>query len=279
MASRHRSWCITWNNYDLDSINALKDLKSEYLIIGDEVGALGTPHLQAYVRLTNGVSFKAISKKLKGSHIELAMGTDIHNKDYCSKQTVLWESGTPSEQGKRTDIQRVHDLVKDGATMRDIIPSARSMQSIKVAQTNLVYFEPRRSWKPTVYWFHGHTGTGKTRMAHQLFPDAWTNMGNAKWFEGYDAHEDVIFDDFSPDQIPYKNLLRLLDRYPYRVECKGGSRQFLARNIVITSSSSPHLLFSLENQHGNELIRRIDKTLEFPCVLSQTELQIPISEA
>lgn len=262
---RPRTWFLTINNHEDKDIKSLKDLKTEYCIIADEVApTTGTPHVHCYVRLKNGATWNSLKKKFATANIQLAKGNDKQNQRYCSKEKVLWESGTPSEQGKRNDIQRIHDLVKQGATMRDIIPSARSMQSIRVAQVNLVYFEPPRSWKPQVFWFFGLAGTGKTRLANELFPNAWVN-NESKWFEGYDAHEDVIFDNFSPGVIPYDTLLRLLDRYQIRVECKGGSRQFLARRIIITSTLSPKTYYSDRSQDGNEVTRRIDRTYEFPC--------------
>jgi len=56
----------------------------------------------------------------------------------------------------------------------------------------------------------------------------------------------------------YSLLLELLDRYEVRVEAKGGSRQFLAKNIIVTSIFSPYEMFS-QFSDAKELLRRIDE--------------------
>ena len=42
------------------------------------------------------------------------------------------------------------------------------------------------------------------------------------------------------------------------VECKGGSRQFLGKHIIITSSYSPEDVYDT-TEDINQLMRRIDK--------------------
>jgi len=55
-----------------------------------------------------------------------------------------------------------------------------------------------------------------------------------------------------------------LDRYPFQVECKGGSRQFLAKNIYITSCYSPEQMFEGRvDEDLRQLTRRIDIIEEF----------------
>lgn len=88
-------------------------------------------------------------------------------------------------------------------------------------------------------------------------------MENLKWWEGYDAHENVIIDDFRKDSIQFSSLLRLLDRYAFRVETKGASRQLLAKNIIITCPESPEELFEHTREDIKQLLRRIDEIKEF----------------
>lgn len=98
-----------------------------------------------------------------------------------------------------------------------------------------------------------------------MFPEAWVSGVDGKWFEGYDGHEDVIFDDFRGDFCKLRVLLRLLDRYEYRVEVKGSSRQFLAKNIVITSCYSPTQVYKNngDGENINQLVRRITEIRRF----------------
>jgi len=91
----------------------------------------------------------------------------------------------------------------------------------------------------------------------------WISGKNLKWWEGYDKHEDVIFDDFRNDFCTFHELLRILDRYPYKIECKGGSRELLAKRIFITCPFSPHDAYPSSCEDIQQLIRRITKIEKF----------------
>lgn len=112
---------------------------------------------------------------------------------------------------------------------------------------------------PDVRWYHGSTGSGKTRAALEEFPDAWVSMPNGKWFDGYDAHKVAVLDDFRKSWCDYSMLLRLLDRYPLRVETKGGSRQWVAEVIIVTCPWAPDVLYggAYYEDKIEQLLRRI----------------------
>lgn len=259
---RSRCWCLTINNYDLEHVSSLKELKTAYLIIGDETGDSGTPHLQIYFRLLNPCQFSSIKRKFPTAHIEIAKGTDLENKSYCTKQSTMYESGEPSAQGKRTDIDDIKRMLTDGANLRDIVPLCRSVQSIRHAEIHLKYFEQKRSWKPEVFWYYGPTGTGKSWSCHSQCTDPYVCLHTGQWWEGYDGHEDVIIDDMRADFCKFHVLLKLLDRYPVTVECKGGSRQFLARRIFITSCYHPKRMYHQTEECVEQLMRRITHIVE-----------------
>jgi len=262
MDTRSRSFCLTINNYDDTALSTCKKLSYAYIIVGDEVGESGTPHLQIYVRLKNALTFKSLKKKFPTAHIEIAQGNDLQNREYCSKQKVLFEDGEVSVQGKRRDIDRVRDIVNEGGNMREVVASANSLQSIKLAEVLFKYNEPARDWKPEVKWYWGATGCGKSRDAHKEMPFAYVAMETSQWWEGYDAHEDVIIDDMRKNFCTYSRLLQLLDRYPTRIEQKGSSRQFLAKRIIITTCFHPREMYETR-EDIQQLLRRIDIIREF----------------
>ncbi len=100
-----------------------------------------------------------------------------------------------------------------------------------------------------VYW--GPTGLGKTRLAmEEAGPDAWIMMprnANVSWFDRYDGQENCVFDEFCGD-MPWRMLLRVLDRYALTLPIKGGWCNWAPRKIWITS-----------NHHPNEWYRYGDK--------------------
>jgi len=116
---------------------------------------------------------------------------------------------------------------------------------------------PDRTWKTTVLLFHGSTGSGKSKAALDRYPTAYWKPNN-KWWDGYDpsCHDTVIWDDWDPSIISYKEMLRICDRYPLTVEFKGGSVKFTAKTIVFT-----HLKSFAQLDHPwntTEWTRRVD---------------------
>ena len=97
-------------------------------------------------------------------------------------------------------------------------------------------------------------------------------MDNGKWWEGYDAHECVIIDDIREETYGYKSLLRLTDRYGYRVEHKGSSRQLLAKEIIITAPKSPQQMFQFCGEDNSQLLRRIHEIREFDALGGTTSV-------
>lgn len=261
--SKARSYCFTLNNYTADDLELIKQLKYKFIIIGDEVGESGTPHLQGYVSFNSSTSFKTVKDAMPKAHIEASKGTPQQNISYCSKQNVLFRDGEEPKMGKRTDLDDIREVIQNGGGMKDVVSIATSYQSVKMAEAILKYTESSRKWKPKVLWFHGKTGTGKTKTAYEILGEnCYTCMGTGKWFEGYDAHENVLVDDMRGDFMKFHDLLRFLDRNEFRVETKGGSRQFLAKNIIITSCHHPDKLFDTR-EDIKQLIRRIDEIREF----------------
>lgn len=279
MSGKFRDYVFTWNNYTSGNEEFLAWIKCQYLVYGHEIApTTGTPHLQGYIYFKNPRSVKSVRKQFDGCHIEPAKADAIDNKEYCTKVDAenFVERGEIPRQGARTDIERVREQIEQGHGMRDIAQTATSYQSLRTAEMLLKYNEKSRNWKPKVFWFYGATGTGKTKTAFEMFPEAYFTLNN-KWFEGYDAHESVIIDDIRNGDYSYQYLLKLLDRYPFRVETKGGSRQFLARNIVITSPVHPKILLKEQHEDIEQLLRRIDEIKMFtnnitdaPQISSQT---------
>lgn len=263
--SKTHAYCFTWNNYTDDNIEALKSENFRYLIFGHEVApTTGTPHLQGYIYYKNQRTVSAIIKKLKGIHLEASHGSPAQNHQYCSKDGKYEEYGTPPRQGTRSDIVEVRDAIKSSPSVRQMINDGHvsNLQCLKLAETLMKYYEQPRTEKPHVRWYYGATGTGKSKTAYEELPDAYTCMSTNRWFEGYDGHTQVIIDDMRKDFCKFHELLRILDRYPLRIECKNGSRQFLATQIIITSCHHPKQMFDTR-EDIKQLLRRIDEIRGF----------------
>lgn len=274
MSDRTRNYCFTLNNYTNEEYELITKLKCKYSIVGREVGENGTHHLQGFIIFSNAKSFNATKKLLgKRTHIEPSKGTPYSNFKYCSKDGDYVESGDRPEkvgQGNRTDLKEIKDNISQGHNIKKLLDDDMivNYQQLKYAETLKKYYEARRNWKPHVEWFYGDTGTGKTREAYEAFnqqdPDnVYIAMDTGKWWDGYDGQEYVIIDDMRADFMKLNQLLKLLDRYAYRVETKGSTRQFLAKHIIITSPYHPQEIYPNHRENIQQLLRRIDNIKQF----------------
>ena len=279
---RHRAFCFTCPNYNETNRECLASLERDgiarYICYqGERAPSTDTPHLQGYIVLANPRTFDG-TRELLGPrfHLEVARGTTEQNVEYCSKsesrdtqcgfgfvehgdrESVI---GTGSGSGTRTDLAVVAKRLRDGETEAEIAedhPASYIMYTRGIrafAQLHL----PRRSAKSIVHWYWGPTGTGKTRLASEESPDAYWKSAAHHWWDGYDGVSDVIIDDYRASFCQFNELLRLLDRYPYQVQCKGSTVQFNAKRIFITTPKDPRETWqSRTSEDIAQLERRIE---------------------
>lgn len=243
--SRHRAYCFTINNYTQSDEFACKMLqkKSSYMIIGlEEAPTTGTPHYQGYIHLLNPMSIKALSKCLPRARLMPANGSDIDNQNYCSKEKVLFEYGEPSVgQGSRTDIKEVALMIKEKRISLEEIMFEFPELYLKYSRSFEKMFNAvmtPRTEKPTIHWLWGLAGTGKTRQCIDAHPTSHYVKDGTMWWDGYTQQDAIIIDDFD-NQIPYRTLLRMLDRYVYQGQVKGGYVQINSPHIYITCEYPP----------------------------------------
>lgn len=262
--SRHHSWVVVINNWTDTDLFGFKYLakSAEYAIVGSEVGAKGTPHLQAYVRLKTALSLAVIKKSLPRANLQVAAGDDLQNKTYCSKDgNVLYEVGTPSAQGKRTDIKQIADLIKTHSITLDELMFEYPDMYVKYSRSFEKMFSAvqlPRSQQPEVHYRFGLAGTGKTRYCVEKHLNHYIK-DNTSWWDGYSQQEAIIIDDFD-NNIPFRTLLRILDRYVYQGQVKGSYVQINSPFIYITAEHPPTYFWT-----GNELaqvMRRLTSVSE-----------------
>lgn len=265
MSVQGKYWCFT----DFECRTDYSDWGAKYLIYGvEECPTTKKMHHQGYCEFETNQRQSTLGKRWK-CNFERRKGTSEQAIVYCMKDgkwTEFGERPAAKEQGKRSDIDEVREMVKGGKSMREIADVCSSFQALRFAENLTQYYEKKRDWVTEVFWYHGPTGSGKTRTAYEeAGPNCWISGKNLKWFQGYDGHENVIFDDFRKDFCTFHELLRLLDRYPYTIEVKGGSRQFLAKKIWITCPFKPEDLYDTR-EDVEQLLRRITVVKAFPVV-------------
>lgn len=264
-ASQLRNFVFTLNNYaEPIAFPALSDPRVRYLVYGKETApGTGTPHLQGYVELDRRITFSVARELVPGAHIESRRGSAQQAADYCKKDGDFHEQGTITAPGTRTDLKAACALVTGGGSLRRVCEDhpetfVRYHRGLAALRLHLA---AKRNTVPTVNVLYGLTGTGKSRTAREMTTDPYVwgpELGH--WWDGYDMHTDVIMEEFR-GQLPFGLLLRLLDRYDCQVQVKGGSMQFMATNIVITSPIHPRDWYTqLSDQDKyDQLARRITR--------------------
>ncbi|QCE20592.1 nonstructural protein [Melipona quadrifasciata cyclovirus 1] len=205
-------------------------------------------------------------KQLLGSkvHFEKARGNARQNKEYCSKANDYWEHGDIGPgQGSRTDLQRVVKSIEDGE--KDIQNVARKfpIEFIKYGRGIKEYIRAihpvkERDFKTLVYYYWGPPGTGKSKAAKEeadLHGGGTYYKPRGEWWDGYKQQENVIIDDFY-GWIKYDELLKITDRYPYKVPVKGGYEEFTSKRIWITSNVPLEELYKFNNYNDAAIRRR-----------------------
>jgi len=271
-----KNWCFTLNNYtdaEYESVISVVEPRSTYFIVGKEVGDGGTPHLQGFAAFRGRHYFNAL-RKLFGSrvHLEVARGTALQNRSYCSKDGNFREGGEPPKEGPS---KRTRDEL--GAEFAISIGSgSRGISEFADANPGTWYFSGHNllrnalSIMPavcrpdiSVQWLYGPPGVGKSRKAHQDLPEAYIKDPRTKWWNGYLGEKAVIIDDFGPQGIDINHLLRWFDRYKCLVENKGGMIALIADTFIVTSNFHPKELFKLDGDPHPQipaLLRRIHVT-------------------
>lgn len=244
--ARTKYWCFT-SYVGQDVLPSELTPELSYLTYQREIcPETGREHWQGYLELTSRQRLQGAKRVLRdpAAHLEPRKGTATQASEYAQKEDTRKEGTSPVEvghrssvtQGQRTDLLAVKALLDKGATEAEIADEEfstwakyyRAIERYKRIQ------QPVRNFKTDLYVLAGETGVGKSRMCSEVYPDAyWKPRGN--WWDGYDGQEVVIIDDFY-GWLPWDLLLRLTDRYPLTVETKGGSVNFVAKTVVITSN-------------------------------------------
>lgn len=229
MNTKSKYWTFTVNNYTADEEQELKNLfltgKATYLVYGKEVGGRErTPHLQGYVELHDRKRGRTVKQfgGLQRAHLECRRGSAIQAAAYCKKDEVYVELGTISkvEPGKRTDLNRALDAIKEGASYHTLwqeypavmVRYGRSMREA-IARLGPRDTSPRYGIesfveKPAIETgtstvLVGAPGLGKTQYVKALFPRAlWvTHMDDLTRYDP-ELYDGIIFDDMSFNHMP-----------------------------------------------------------------------------
>lgn len=198
--------------------------------------------------------------------------------NYCKKDGVYQEVGEPDPRWQKMDKREKAYFALTHTNVECIDSGQFSFSELTKLQQirNLWITDWPQFKKRKVLWFHGETGTGKTREAWETLikegysvQNIWISSGKIDpFFNGYTGQKAAILDDFRPGFCRFELLLRLLDGYPVIVNVKGGYVQWCAETIIITAPTKPTQMY-VNRETGQEwdnldqLLRRITTIKEF----------------
>lgn len=263
--SKFRNVCFTLNasaTVDLDEAQLILERcvsnpgsKIRYVVWQREIGEQRTIHLQGYAELEGEHRITA-TKRILGLgntvHLERRAGSQAQAIAYCKKLDS--RVAGPFERGTRkrlnpNDKSALEMAQIPGCTEREIMEAHPQVYSRKHAaiRNMLATFQPVRNSMPNIYICYGPTGTGKSSWAYAfakknnmtIYVAMVPPRGRDKfWWNGYEQQQVVLLDEFYCT-VAYSYMLRLLDRFPMKVEVKGSHAQFNSPYIIITTNKDP----------------------------------------
>ena len=236
--SPSKRWVFTLNNYteeDLETISAIVPHICDKYIIGKEVGAEGTPHLQGYLSFTNRE--RPLSKiPIKQIHWEKARGNEKDNLNYCSKDgEIFMNKGMPKPLVKVT---------------REMLWA----KQIKIA--DMFEEDEHAIFGRKIYWFWEDNGNwGKSLLATHMIDfmgamevsgaSADILCGVSQWIEKMgEAPRIIIFDipRVNNGHVSYQAIEKIKDGKFFSGKYESGMVRFNKPHIICFSNEEPEKL-------------------------------------
>lgn len=267
--SRARHWCFTLNHPTEEELLTLSGLSATlqtlmYMVYQLEEGSSGTRHVQGYIEFNQALRFGAVKRLISPRiHLEKRRGTREQARAYCMKEEGRLEGPfeygmwVPGSSGRRTDLHEIREAIIRGTAETDLWDSyfGTMVRNYRAIDRYRNIKSVPRNTPAVVHILYGPTGTGKSKWCNDTFPTAYWKSQD-KWWDEYDKHETVIFDEFY-GWIQFSLLLRICDRYPLRLERKGGFINFDSKTLLFTSNLKPSDWYK-NIQNFDAFIRRVN---------------------
>lgn len=292
---RAKNYLITWPHCDVKNEDILNEIiireklvekGIKYIILSKEFHQDGEEHHHMFISFEAPLKLKRedmntfdLNKDDRTFHANIkSVKSPKDAINYVKKEGTYITYGrcpyniplSTKEKNELLSTQDLNKLVEDGTVSIFKIPTLQRARDILRLESQ----RRKKAEKPTVHWFYGETGTGKTFSAYDAaiarFGEmgTWISQRDDKWFDGYIGQQGVILDDIRPSTFNFSFMLRLLDRYPIEVPIKGGFASWRPKEIWVTAPGTPRELYrnytTKEPYEGIEqLERRIDDLREF----------------
>ncbi len=234
------------------------------------VSETGFHHLHMVLEVENSDSerftYKQVQKLYgKKFHIESTRGSKKEAEDYIYKRGKWTEKGEQvlamslhgeikGNQGNRSDLQGVEDMINDGMTPNEILDTSVKLRRYEKIIKDAYY---RKRYKETpfvrdleVIWHIGLSESGKSYSANELVEQYgeeniyFVSDYQNGWIDKYNG-ESILFLDELKEQLSYSMLKVLTDKYKAQVHGRYTNVYALWSTLHITSIYPPEELYEL----------------------------------
>ena len=249
------------------------------------VSAEGLPHCHAVFEDTKTMRFTAVQKLFPGMHIEVTKGNKDQAEDYINKRGKWQEKGEnvlcvvrhgdiKGCQGQRRDFEIIDDLINQGLTPNEILEKSFSYRRYET-MIKRAFFDKRMRETPILRdvktFFHfGESGSGKTYMYVQLCEKygadnvyLLTDYGKGG-FDNYNGQPILCMDEFR-GQIPFSQLMNLLDGYRVQIPCRYSNGYALWIEVHIFTVLPPEMIYKtmVEENRGIDTYEQLRRRIDF----------------
>lgn len=303
-----RKWLLTFNNplehgFSHEQIRGLLEQFRSlvYWCMCDEEGdECSTLHTHLYLVLRTPATAERINNVFPNVHRDKPYGKSSECRAYILKDGEKFNKGVnghyeyvdgsgsshvginysdtfeewgemPQEhQGKSKDVERILELVKDGASNLEIIENVPSaMLNIeKVERTRSLFRDSAfaDSWRSLeVTYIFGSTGVGKTRsvMDKYGYANCYRVTDYKHPFDTYDGQDVLILEEYR-SQFKIADILNYLDGYPLLLPCRYFNRQACFTKVFIITNIPPDYQYSgVAEESKKAFYRRIHKVVQY----------------
>lgn len=286
--TRSRKYLLTINNpkehgetHDV-IIKKLQQYQYQYIAMCDETGSQGTYHTHVFVKYQNAIQFSTLKAIFPAANIFNALGSSTQNRNYilkCAPAHHKKEDGSyeykdasgkfhvginhsetfeelgecpQEEQGRRSDLEYMYSLVKDGlsnAEIIELIPETAIKHIDKINKLRLAYlvdkFKGQRRMDLKVHYITGKTGLGKTRDVLNEYGDenVYRVTDYQHPFDSYQCEPVICYDEFR-SSLKLQDMLNYLDIYPVILPARYAPKVCCALIIYVISN------YSFEQQYA-----------------------------
>lgn len=251
-------------------------------------------HIQGWLSFKRSYKIGHMKKLFnKKDHYEEVNNVDAID-EYCCKseswvepyRTVIGHKKLTG-QGRRSDLNKCKELLDSNQGLLSVFEN-NFADGVRYHRGFEKYLQLKlnqpRNWVMEVIVIIGPSGSGKSRSCYDNEDSVFCPIitKDKIWFDNYNGETTVLLDDVRTIDITF--ILQLCDRYPMRVECKGGSMNFCSKKIYITSNTHYEDWFPKknvfdDNSHNIKAFeRRITKYINMyassaiPCKASDAEV-------